>query len=608
MNKFRTRPTAYVTFILLITAFFSTVFLPVKVSGEPAINVPLYRSPKIDGTVSAGEYPPGELVSAWGKLYAAHDASSLILGITLQSACRKIDLFFNKGGLNSTVLTVSTVRYSVNRSGVLEYYYGQGDKWIESSSSDVSLSVVNGTTSWTIEIAIPLSKLDVSPNTERTLGFAIIVSETAFNYSWPGTVSLKNPSTWGIISSPDNWATRNDICLETTLDRRSVIAGSNVTLVLILTNRGDAAIPDYRIRIKLDNVLIENATGSQLGLKTPLEKTDRIRYEKKIVNVANGTHTIRVNVTGLGVYYDADEGNNARVESFTARYAEIMVSGTPGVTVELEDESQTISDEGNVMFYSTVGRKTISVQKVYSPFQGLRYVFTKWVYDSSTLQTPELVINVDRDLTLTAEYKREYLVNLSFVDGDNAPFNPSFYVCKLTNNTDYNGTLSNLWVVIGDLKITEVNYAGINVLDETRVYGVSEPKEIRIPCKIVGGSVRVIDPFSMPIQGAELTAVFLNNTQAKYVTGPDGTVSINRVAGGKMKLTVTNLGYSTTVEIDFLTEREISITIPMSLNIVLVILGSMSVIAVIIVFKVFWKREKKPASRRKEEEYEFEEI
>lgn len=607
MNKFRTRPTAYVTFILLITAFFLTFFLPVRVSGEPVINVPLYKSPTIDGTVSAGEYPPGELVSSWGKLYATHDANRLILGITLQSTCRKIDLLFNKGSLNSTVLTVSTVRYSVNRSGVLEYYYGQGEKWIESSTSDVSLSVVNGTTSWTIEIAILLSKLDVFPNTERTLGFAIIVSETAFNYSWPGTVSLKNPSTWGIISSPDNWATRNDICLETTLDRRSIIAGSNVTLVLILTNRGDAAIPDYRISITLDNVLITNSTGSQLGLKIPLEKTDRIRYEKKIVNVANGTHTLKVNITGLGIYHDADNENNARTESFTARYAEIEVSGIPGVTVEFEDESQTIPDEGNIMFYSTIGRKTISIQEVYSPFQGLRYVFTKWTYDSSIAQTPELVINVDGDLTLTAEHKREYSVNLSFVDKDNAPFTPLFYVCKLTNNTDYNGTLRNLWMVSGDLKISEVNYGGVNVLDETRVYSVYEPKEIRIPCQIVGGSVKIVDPFSMPIQGAELTAVFLNNTQAKYVTGPDGTVSINKVAGGKIKLTVTNIGYSTTVEVDFLSEKEISITIPMSLNIVLVILGAMSVIAIILVYKVFWRREKKPAPRRKEE-YEFEEL
>ncbi|MEM2087636.1 MAG: hypothetical protein QXF52_03040 [Thermoproteota archaeon] len=607
MNTFRARPPAYVTFIVLIAVFYPTVLLPLKASGEPAINVPLYRSPMIDGTVSAGEYPPAELISTWGSLYAVHNATNLVFGITLGGTFRKIDLLFNKGSLNATTLTVSTVKYSVNRSGVLKYYYGQGNNWIESTASGVSLRVVNGTTSWTVEISISLSKLDVYPNTERTLGFAIVVSGTTLNYSWPGTFLPNNPSTWGTIYSPDNWATRNDICLETVLDKRNVIAGSNVTLVLILTNGGDAAIPDYRIRIMLDTTLIENATGSQLGLKTPLERTDRVRYEKRILNVANGTHTLRVNVTGLGIYYDANEMNNVGTESLTARYAEIEVLGTPGVTVTLGSNSQTVTAEGRIIFYSTVGRKNISAQKVYSPFQGLRYVFTRWSYDGLTAQTPQLAINVNGDLRLTLEHKREYLVNLSFVDDDNVFLTPSFYVCKLTNNTDYNGTLSSLWMVSGDLKISVVNYAGVNILDETKTYGVHEPKEIRVSCKVAGGTVKIIDPLSMPIQGAELTAVFLNNTQAKYVTGPDGTVSISRVAGGKVTLTVINLGYSATVEIDFLVEREITITIPMSLNVVLIILGAMSVIAVIVVYKVFWRREKKPASRRREE-YEFEEL
>lgn len=607
MNTFRVRPPAYVAFIVLIAVFYPTVLLPLKASGEPAINVPLYKSPMIDGTVSTGEYPPAELISTWGSLYAVHNATNLVFGITLGGTFRKIDLLFNKGSLNATTLTVSTVKYSANRSGVLKYYYGQGNNWIESTASGVSLRVVNGTTSWTVEISISLSKLDVYPNTERTLGFAIIVSGTTLNYSWPGTFLPNNPSTWGTIYSPDNWATRNDICLETTLDKRNVIAGSNVTLVLILTNGGDAPIPDYRIRIMLDNTLIENATGSQLGLKTPLERTDRVRYEKRILNVANGTHTLRVNVTGLGIYYDANEMNNIGTERLTARYAEIEVLGTPGVTVTLGSNSQTVTAEGRIIFYSTVGRKNISVQKVYSPFQGLRYVFTRWSYGGLTAQTPQLTINVNGDLRLTVEHKREYLVNLSFVDDDNAFLTPSFYVCKLTNNTDYNGTLSSLWMVSGDLKISVVNYAGVNILDETKTYGVHEPKEFRVPCRVAGGTVKIIDPLSMPIQGAELTAVFLNNTKAKYVTGPDGTVSISRVAGGKINLTVINLGYSATVEIDFLVEREITVTIPMSLNVVLIILGAMSVIAVIVVYKVFWRREKKPASRRREE-YEFEEL
>jgi hypothetical protein len=94
----------------------------------------------------------------------------------------------------------------------------------------------------------------------------------------------------------------------------------------------------------------------------------------------------------------------------------------------------------------------------------------------------------------------------------------------------------------------------------------------------------------MPIEGAELTAVFLNNTQAKYTTGPGGVVNIGRVTGGELRLTVTNLGYSTTARISFLTEREVTIRMPMSLNIVLIILGALLIMVAIIVFKILpWK-------------------
>jgi len=103
-----------------------------------------------------------------------------------------------------------------------------------------------------------------------------------------------------------------------------------------------------------------------------------------------------------------------------------------------------------------------------------------------------------------------------------------------------------------------------------------------------------------------LTAVFLNNTQVKYTTGPGGVATIGRVAGGELRLTVTNLGYSTTARISFLTEREVTIRMPMSLNIVLIILGALLVMVAIIVFKIFRGRER--PTPRETEEYEFEEL
>ncbi|MGQ9597527.1 MAG: carboxypeptidase-like regulatory domain-containing protein [Thermoproteota archaeon] len=593
--------------VLLLTMLLISANHSLSVFGDSEVKVPLYKSPNVNGIISTGEYLTSQLNFSWVKLYAVHDASKLFIGIVLQNTSMGIDLLFNMGNLNATTLTVATTRYSVNRSGILKYYYGQGDKWIEAPVDNVSLKVINGTTSWTIEISMPLSRLDVFPNTERTVGFALMISGKFSNYSWPGNALFNNPSTWGIISSPDNWATRNDIGLEIALTQKSLIVGSNVTLVLIIINDGDAPVPDYWIKIVLDNVLIENATAKQLELKTPLEKEDRIVYEKKIVNVTEGTHKIKVNITGLGISYESDYDNNLKNESFTARYATIEVLGKPGITVELEGENQTISSEGNIAFYSSIGSKRIRVQEIYSPpSQGFRYVFIRWKHGDSFVQTPELVVDVQGDLRLTVEHREECLVNLSFIDSDNAPLTPSSYACIFPNATSYNGILTGLWTISGDLKVINVSYSGVNVLDEVKIYSIYGPKEIRIPCRVVSGSVRILDPLSMPIQGAELTAVFLNNTRAKYVTGSDGRADFNRVPGGKLRLTISNLGYSNTVEIDFSAEREITIRIPMSLNIVLIILAVMITMVAIVVFKVFWKREK-PAPKRSGE-YEFEEL
>ncbi|MBO3809484.1 MAG: carboxypeptidase regulatory-like domain-containing protein [Candidatus Brockarchaeota archaeon] len=593
--------------ILLIIILVAAVYLPLRVSAEPELSIPLYRSPRIDGVVSAGEYPVEQLSLPWGKAYAVHNNSYLFFALVLNNACRTVGLLFNTGFLNSTILTVSTTRYAVNRSGVLRYFYGHGEEWLEEPAGDILLRVVNGTVSWTIELAIPLSKLDVYPNRPRTLGFALIASGVGVNYSWPTDALLSNPSSWGVASSPDNWATRCDVALEGVyLDKKSLIAGSNLTLILVLRNKGDAAIPDYLITIMLDDALIVNTTGSQLGLKTPMVESDWVRFEKIIPNVTEGSHVVKVWVKALNVFHDSDEDNNFGQASFTARLAKISVFSTPGVTVELDGESQIITDETGVVFYTTYGVKTLRAQEIHRPTEGVRYVFTGWKQEGSTTFSPQLALTVEGDLGLTAEYRKEYLVNLSFVDKDNAPLQPSFYLCTLPNNTVYNGTLRGFWVTGGDLRLTMVKYAGLNVLDEAMIVYVNEPKEIRVSCNVVSGSVKVVDPFSMPIEGAELKVVFTNNTQAKYVTASGGTVNISRVAGGELTLTVTNLGYSATVKISFLTEREVTIRIPMSLNVVLIIIGAFLIVVIIIVFKILRARER--LAPRKPEEYEFEEL
>jgi len=577
---------------------------------EPEISIPLYKPPNIDGTISAGEYPVNQIDYTWVKLYAVHDSNKIVFGIVLIDDCKRLEILFNTGTPEATSISVSTLRYAVNRSGTIEYYYGAGGKWVSSPVENVPLKVSNKTTTWVIELSIPLESINVYPNIERKLGFALIALGKTANYSWPLEASLYNPSTWGVISSPDNWATKNDISLEVYLNGESIIAGSNVTLIALITNAGDAPIPDYLIQIWLDSQLIENSTASKLGLKTPLEKSEQIRYEKNITNIAVGNHMVKVNVTGIGVFYDFNYKNNFGSKSLSAKYAKIEVLGTPGVSISLNGNNQTISEEGNIILESTAGVKKISTEEVYNPSEGLRYVFVEWRYGSSVFKTREISIDVKGDLTLELEHRKEYLVKLSFVDKDNNPIEPSFYECIFPNNTRYNGTLNNLWLTSGSLSIISVGYAGMNVLEEIKKYDLYGSEEIIIQCNVLSGTIRVVDPFSTPVSGAEVSVTFLNGTSKKYVTDSNGAIDLKKVGKGKAKLTISHMGYSTVLDIDFSKEREVTIKIPVSLNTLLIVVAAISIVVVVVLkifsHKIFGKEKRRAQVTR--EEYEFEEI
>ena len=612
MSMVEKRGDHFKTLLLIIMLAFVATFFTQRASGASEISVPLYKSPKIDGVISRNEYPIRQLDQTWGDLYAVQDGKRLVLGIVLSEDYERADLLFNTGSLGTTVLTTSTIRYSVDKSGEMKYYYGVIDKWVASHTSGVLFAIGVEEAEWVIEISIPLSNLNVPSNSEDKLGFAIIVYGGSLNYSWPRDVSIYNPSTWGIISSLDNWATKKDVCLDVFLDKETLIVGSNLTITAVIRNIGDAPIPDYQISVFFDNKLIEQLKASTIGLKTPLEKMDSVTYSKIVTNITEGSHRVKVNVTGIGIYYDSDEKNNVGEKSVVARYAKIEVSGIPGVVVELEGDSQMITEEEPAVLYSATGRKKLKVPSIYSPSEELRYFFLRLIYDSYSHDSPELIINIDKDFAITLEYRKEYLVTLNFLDYDENPFTPSFFTCIFPNGTSYTGNLTRLWLTNGTLSLLSVNYAGMNVIEEAKTYDIYGARRINVICRVLGGTIRIVDPFSVPMEGVEVKALFLNNSLKNYVTGPDGMVNMSGIVGGRARLTVSHMGYSTMVDIDFSKEREITIRIPISIRVVIVIVAAVSVVIVIIVFKMFLQKLVSKRGREqphaREEEYEFEEL
>lgn len=224
----------------------------------------------------------------------------------------------------------------------------------------------------------------------------------------------------------------------------------------------------------------------------------------------------------------------------------------------------------------------MSVAGLYSLSPGTRARFIKWADGTSI---PSVVLTVSSDMTVSAQYAYQYLVNIVFQDANGArTVMPDSIITVAPNASSKTFTsYSSLWLDGGQWTISSIFWKGIDVeLDNYRTLYVNTPGQIDVRCAIYDVAVTVQDVLGLKISGAMVDMALPDGGTQEQVTSQTGTVLFTSVPRGRYTITVTNLGLTTAMNGDTSASREVVISVLMSTNtlitmfIAVVIVGSLA--------------------------------
>lgn len=239
-----------------------TLLINHEISAD-TVNVPQGTSPVIDGTISSGEWD-----DAYAITYQAGIASNIIT-ITCYVKHNGIDKFyiaqsmpntlcgdrnlvwldtFNNGGALPQTDDYMLNKYHMNGSPTIEER-GTGSSWNTVTQNGWIVALTGE--DWSsnpgqIEFAVNFSKLDITSEIQKTIGFGIAFGELTIPYipsriwSWPASSDYLNPDSWADLIFFGSQGNINEHENEQEDNRGIVIIDNPVvsTAVVILTGCG----------------------------------------------------------------------------------------------------------------------------------------------------------------------------------------------------------------------------------------------------------------------------------------------------------------------------------------------------------------------------------
>lgn len=252
------------------------------------------------------------------------------------------------------------------------------------------------------------------------------------------------------------------------------------------------------------------------------------------------------------------------------------ITNAPVVVV---DQVQFATDKyGKVEVQVQPGLHTISVQEYYTITPNIRWRFIKW---TDGTKSTTITLNVLSDLTISAQYKRQYLVNFVFQDVTGTrTINPDSVTVvspdgSFTTLTRY----SSLWLDEGEWEISEILWHGIRVeLDSYKRMLVRAPGEFIICCAVYDVKVTVQDTLGFKVTGAEVRITLPHGTTHSQTTNATGIAFFTSVPRGRFSISIAYMGFTTAFDGDASIENNIIITVPMSIGTLVVVITIMGML------------------------------
>jgi hypothetical protein len=571
-----------IAFLALISAILPVSILASATAAE-VIDVKYFKTPLLNGAISTGEYPTAIYTTPTVKVYASHNGSALFLAVSVLDATNnqeqdKFQLYM-KPYASQNLMTTDWMIEVTRLGGLKFFWYSGGWKLRPTFPSSIKVAVTPGASSWVAELKIPFdsSYLDIAPGQNRTLGYLLQVYDAniSFFVKPDGGIPL-DPTTWGMMISSSLWGQVDLAVVGITYTPNNIIAGQNAKIFVTFRNAGPSPISNVQVDLTINGGPIPSKVFAERLIPG---ETGSVAFDWV---AGDGSFTFVAQVSLVGGIYEANTANNVAEKTLSTGLLTLSVVAPAGVMITVG--TQTVESAGiSMAFTRPWGPVTVSAAAL-SETPGTRLMFKQWRPTGATGRT--ITYNLTEATTLEAVYESYYLCSFTFKDKVNRVLSGITYRMLFPNSTIRSFiTPGTVWMPVGVSRLIGAFVGGLNLLEINQTVTVEAPLDLTYYLNLRDVTLKVVDVFGLPVQGAALSYTFLNGTTVSTITPSDGMVVVLKVPLSRLNATASFLGFSSSSMVDATVPLpEYRITLTISFPVLAVLVGVPLVIVVVVAF------------------------
>jgi hypothetical protein len=570
-----------IAFLALISAI-----LPLSLASATAtevIDVKYFKTPTLNGAISTGEYPAAVYTTPRATVYASQNASDLFLAIYVSDATNnqeqdKFQLYIKPYASQNLMTTDWMI--NVNRLGGMRFYwYSGGWKLRPTFPTSIKVVVTPGTSSWVAELRIPFdsSYLDIAPGQNRTLRFLLQVYDANSSFLVkPDDGNPLDPTTWGMMISSSLWGRVDLAMVGITYTPNSIIAGQNAKIIVTFRNAGPSPMSNIQVDLTINGGPVPSKVFTERLMPG---ETGSIAFDWV---AGDGSYTFVAEVSLVGGVYEAGTANNVAEKTLSTGLLTLSIVAPAGVIITVG--TQTEESAGISMAFTLPWGPVVVSAAAISETPGSRLMFRQWRPTGAT--SPTITYNMTAAATLEAIYNTFYSCSFTFKDKANRELNGITYRLHFPNSTVRSFvTPGTVWMPVGVSKLIGAYVGGLNLLDTNQTVTVEASLDLIYYLNSRDVTLKVVDVFGLPVQGASLSYTFLNGTTVSTTTPSDGIVVVSKVPLSRLNATASFLGFSSSSMVDAtVLQPEYRITLTISFPVLAVMVGVPLVMIVIVAF------------------------
>jgi len=558
-----------------------------RAQGIDGLDVPWHPTPRIDGIIGDGEYPPPALSLASNcRLYLCQNESFLFIAVAIPDSTYSVD--------DGVTICIGSEPPSLDRTPRADDYQvivSRSGTFSAFGLNRIKIATTTDSGGWRAEVAIGFSELDLTAGKPSSLGFALFIMDGGQEFvRWPENADKTSPKTWGTLYSSYSWGSVDLAAQSMTLGTQTPIMGENVTLYFAYMNRGSSSISGAQIVFYVDSAPIMTIDDSRVI------KTSESYVVSALWRATAGNHTIRVKLDPLDNIHETREDNNEYSVNVSVKPASLKIRAQEGVNVTVDGIMATVGPSKEITLNVNLGVHEITAQETL--YMGdTRYVFNKWEWDVGESNENAMALSVTGDVSLEASYRTEYMVRLRFLDSKGINIiKPSEVRFTAPNGSSMILGTYEIWLQQGTITITNVVWSSVDVKPVDTTYQIQGPRTLTMRCSVFDLTVELSDSLSLPVSGANVTLILANQTRVWLLTDSDGKAQFTQIPAGSLSGTVSNLGFITPIpEQDLTSDSVIRLSLALSTStIIFVAMVAIVVISGLIIWRVRTKRKRLP--------------